>query len=145
MSTSHAARGSLSQASRQAVSLVVLICIYCIVLVCGALQAGNPKDQYLLLRALSEVLTSLAALPSGAAQLPPNCQSEVRGLAPNIAQTSQQVQRLANACVASGDRRLTNRESSLETDKHAAGNPWWSKRDGNRGARKGRQVDESMT
>ena len=43
-----------------------------LILFCS-LKASNPKDQYLLLRALNEVITSV-----NAQQLPPNYQSEVR-------------------------------------------------------------------
>lgn len=35
------------------------------------LQAANPKDQYLLLKALNEALLSLAALPPGSTTLDP--------------------------------------------------------------------------
>ena len=41
------------------------------------LQAQNPKDQYLLLKALNEALVSLAALPPGGVHLSPQHQQEV--------------------------------------------------------------------
>ena len=42
-------------------------------------QAGNPKEQYLLLRALNETIVSLAGAQAGAsaAQLTPNLQDQV--------------------------------------------------------------------
>ena len=41
-------------------------------------RAGAPKEQYLLLRALNEVITSLLALPDGGAQLQAAAGDQVR-------------------------------------------------------------------
>lgn len=49
---------------------------YRIIAVIGAMQAENPKQQYLLLKALNEVITSLG-LPPANTQLPAVHQDQV--------------------------------------------------------------------
>lgn len=45
---------------------------------CIEAQTAKPKDQYLLLRSLNEVIVSLASSKAGTRQLPLNYQAEVR-------------------------------------------------------------------